>query len=62
MSSENENIPKLGGVGKFKKLPKLPMSTMLRPESTTRSSHVEFKNVTNVVKLTNFESFFVVAR
>ena len=32
MSSEKENIPKLGGVRKFKKLPKLPISTMLRPE------------------------------
>ena len=36
-SSEKENIPKLGGVKKFKKLPKLPISTMLRPVSITRS-------------------------
>ena len=56
MSSGRKNIPKLGGVKKYKKLPELPISTILKPASTN-SSRVEFEKFMTVKRLTNLKSY-----
>ena len=56
MSSEGKNTPKLGGVKKYKKLTKLPISTIFKPASTT-SLRVEFAKLVNVERMTNLENY-----